>query len=293
MYGLTQTIISQFGTSPAITAILNSMNAAIDPTANLQNFYSIVWDIENARGFGLDNLGLIIGVSRYLEIPLADTYFGFYGTSNAPFNVAPFFIGGSSADAYALSDAQYRTLLLAKAYANVSRASIENLNTLVQAVFGSGAMFVADLGNMAMAYVFTAVPTAVDSAIANQSGVLPHPTGVAVSVRTALVNNATLIAATSGSDIGYGSGFGSLTPSADINGNTITALYATSSSLVLTITGASVLPASGYFTDLTLNGVSYAQSSAAYTYSGLVATWTWTESAAVLASGDTYTTLIT
>jgi hypothetical protein len=186
MYDVEATVLSQFANSPAITALIADFQAWIDPTANLQNFYNLWWNILTAAGAGLDNWGKILGVGRYLTLPSTGTYVGFYNSEGdyVPMSQGPFFAGGSETMTYALSDAGFRTLLLAKALANITSCSIQALNALAQAVFGAGACYVTDGGNMTMTYTFTSAPTPVQLAIATNSGVLPHPTGVAVSIIT-------------------------------------------------------------------------------------------------------------
>jgi len=272
------------------------MNVAIDPASDLVQFYSTVWNLSTATGFGLDNWGLILGVSRYLEVPNANEYFGFEGTPNSPFNVSPWYVGGSTSSAFALSDSQYRQLLLAKAQANLSSCSIQALNALAQAVFGDGAMFVVDLGGMAMEYVFASAPSVIDLAIAESSGVFPHPTGVATSVGTAVVNNAVLLAGNSGSTIGYAVGsYGSLTPPSDNNGNVINSCRNNAgSSFVLGIESAASLTAS-YFARLILNGTILVPSGGGFSFnfSAGLNTWTWTSGTLPsMTSGDSYALLI-
>ena len=95
MQNVEQTIISQYGNSATITALIYNMNDAIDPAADLDNFYSFVWNVETAVGFGLDIWGRIVNVSRYLQIPETANYFGFNeaGASAYPFNEYPFYSG--------------------------------------------------------------------------------------------------------------------------------------------------------------------------------------------------------
>lgn len=291
-FNIEVTMLSQYANSPVISTLKHFAKQWFDPTANIQAFYAMVWNLASAQGFGLDIWGRILRVSRYLQIPNQQQYFGFAGALGAPFGVAPFYIGGSSSSTYQLPDALYLTLLIAKAFVNLARVSIPALNQLSQMVFGTGAMCVLDLGTMQMAYVFAATPSAVNSAIVESSGVFPYPTGVLMNVRTALLFNASLVAAASGSDTGYGSGYGSLSPAVDVNGNAVSALYSAAGDIVLTISSASTLVA-GYFNDLTLNGVSLAASAATFVSGSGTYTWTWSgESALVFTSGDTYTILI-
>jgi Protein of unknown function (DUF2612) len=186
MYDVESTIGSQYANSPVLTALIDSMVQWIDPTVNLQQFYSYLWNIYTAQGFGLDTWGVIIGVSRVLQVNFPVTYFGFNGGLGVPFNNgAPFYNGGANIQAYALSDADYLPLLLTKALANISETTIPALNTLLQNLFSSyGVAYVQDHGGMVMSYVFNFSLTPVQYAIVATSGVLPHPTGVLVDIST-------------------------------------------------------------------------------------------------------------
>lgn len=293
MFDVEQTILSQYATAPSLTSIIEDMNVAIDPASDLVQFYKNVWNIQTAIGFGLDQWGLILGVSRYLNISTPGEYFGFKESGNdwAPFNQAPFYSGGSVTTVFALTDTAYRQLLLAKAKANISDVSIASLNALAQEVFGPGAMYVLDLGSMQMAYVFAAEPSAVDQAIALNSGVLPHPTGVATTIRTAMLDNAALVAGVSGADVGFSDGaWGSLTPSALADANTIQNIYTDGSgNLHIAINGATL--SQPYFNSLTINGIDYASAAATFTGGALQSTWVWSGAAALI-NADTYTVLI-
>lgn len=185
MYNVESTIGSQYANSPAIDALIASMNTWMDPTPNLQQFYSFVWNILTAQGFGLDIWGSILGVGRTLQIPATTTYFGFSGGAGVPFNNgSPFYAGESPTQAYQLPDSQYLILLLAKAYANISNVSIPSMNTMLQLLFGAGSVYVIDQGGMILTLAFNFSLTQVQYAIVANSGVLPHPTGVLVDIQT-------------------------------------------------------------------------------------------------------------
>lgn len=295
MQNVEATIGSQYANSPTMLALIGSWNDAIDPTTNLQQFYSFVWDIYSAQGWGQDNWGKILGVSRYVELTSAGEWFGVKTSDDsfAPLSQAPLYSGEALTTTFALSDEAYQKLLLAKAFANISNVSIQALNTLVQTIFGPGAMCVLDLGAMAMAYVWAATPSAVNVAIAEGSGVLPHPTGVNTTFRTALLYNAVLAAGTSGSNVGFASGYGSLTPAVDGNGNSVVEASYNSGTLTLQISSTSTLT-SVYFTTLTVGGISLAASAATFTsVGGGVYQWVWTASPITLTNGVNYSLLIT
>lgn len=181
------TVISQYANSPVLLAMIESFNEAVDQTQNLNNFYDLIWNIDTAQGYGLDVWGRIVGVVRTLQISTS-TYFGFrqgvpgtdvFGTGGT----SPFFSGQPTTSNYSLTDDAFRQLILAKAAANICNGSIPALNGILMNLFGmSGTCYVTDGQDMTMTYTFKFQPTPVQAAIIEQSGVLPKPNGVTVSI---------------------------------------------------------------------------------------------------------------
>lgn len=187
------TLIAQYAQSPVLTQLIENCEQYFDQSANWNNFYQYVWNIDSAQKWGLDFWGKILGVTRYLTIPVTADYLGFQGSSGtasgSAFDVGVFFDGATATQTYALPDPDYRTLLYAKALANICRTSIPAMNQLLMALFpGQGDAYVIDDGNMQMTYYLGWSPTAVQLAILEQSGVMPHPTGVGVSVTTGTID---------------------------------------------------------------------------------------------------------
>lgn len=181
-----QTIISQYGTSATITQLVRNMDAYINPSADIDEFYNYVWNVATAQGFGLDIWGRIVGISRALIIPATPNYFGFSeaGASAFPFAEAPFYDGTVAAtQSYLLSDDAYRQLIMVKALANISATVAPAINQLLQNMFvGRGRCYANDSGNMQMRYVFEFTLTPSEFAIMTQSGALPRPAGVAITL---------------------------------------------------------------------------------------------------------------
>lgn len=180
-------IISQYAQGPVLTALIDNAAQYFDQSANWNNFYQYVWNIDTAVGFGLDFWGKVLGVSRYLQIPATAAYLGFQGAggtaSGHPFDVGVFFDGATATQTYALPDPDYRILLYAKAFGNICRCCIPVLNQLMRMLFSAyGDAYCLDNGNMQMTWYLGFTPTSIQLAIVEQSGVLPHPTGVLVSV---------------------------------------------------------------------------------------------------------------
>jgi hypothetical protein len=188
------TIISQFANSPTILGLIGSFDSAVNPRKNIDAFYVDVWNVLTAQGFGLDVWGRIVGVSRVLQVSSGE-WLGFEeagnGSVETPFNVAPFYNGASTTGNYALTDDAYRTLILAKAAANITNGSIPAINQILMTLFGSsGACWCTDGQNMTMTYTFEFQLSPVQFSIVTQSGVLPRPAGVALTIiQIGLVND--------------------------------------------------------------------------------------------------------
>lgn len=180
------TVISQYANSPILTQLITNMFQYVDQTQDMDAFYDMMFNVMTAQGYGLDVWGKIVGVTRVVPITVTDIFLGFEeaGTVNAAgFNQAPFFTGVALTGNFYLADGPFRTLILAKALANISDGSIKAFNQMLLSLFPSrGNCYVTDGGDMTMTYTFVFALSAVELAIVENSGVLPKPVGVSVSV---------------------------------------------------------------------------------------------------------------
>jgi hypothetical protein len=155
MQNWSQTLTNKFSYAPIIVALISSFNAAVDPAASIAAFLRYIWNVRTAVGYGLNVWGAIVGVSRVIATP------------SGPIT---------------LGDADYQTLILAKAAANIGNVAVPALNRLLQAIFaGSGLAYVQDNLDMTLTYVFLFQPTATQLAIIEYSGALPRPAGVLIA----------------------------------------------------------------------------------------------------------------
>ncbi len=177
-----QTLLAQYANSPTLSALVEYANEWIDPRHSVDDFVANVWDINTAKGFGLDIWGKIVGVSRVLNVPGDYQFFGFQGSDNDPFDQEPFYTE-SAANSFSLTDDAYRRLILAKAMANISSGTCQDINATIQYLFRDvGPAYVLDLLDMRMRYVFEGEVSAADAAIIYTSGVIPRPAGVQIEV---------------------------------------------------------------------------------------------------------------
>lgn len=184
-----RTVLSQYVDSPTIMRQLESLNDWLDPTADFQAFYDLVWNLDTAVGYGLDVWGRIVNVKRTISVPNTYKTFGFVVHSSpaeefAPFNVAPFARqGGATTLNYRLADDAYRRLIYVKALSNISGCAIPVLNVLLQLLFpGRGRCYVSDLGHMKMRYTFEFTLMTWEVALLIKSNVMIRPTGVLASL---------------------------------------------------------------------------------------------------------------
>lgn len=181
------TVMAQYANSPVLTGFINSFNAAMDQTENIENLYDMIWNIATAVGYGLDVWGRIVGVQRAISIPGSVSFFGFNEAGAGAwtgFGQGGFASPGSGLTTnYILSDSDFRLLILAKAAGNISDGGIPSVNAILLALFpGRGACYVVDGLNMSLTYTFAFGLTPPELAIVSQISVLPSAAGVVVNV---------------------------------------------------------------------------------------------------------------
>ena len=183
MEKVSETLISQYATSPSLVRLIEGMNDWIDPSSDIDQFHDLVWNVYTAVGYGLDVWGRIVGVGRVLKITTTGKYFGFDEATNIsadPFNTSPFYSGQKINNNFILADDGFRVLVLAKAFANICDGSIPAINHILLTLFPRrGNCFIRDGQNMTMTYTFPFKLSPVEAAIVAQSGILPRSTGVA------------------------------------------------------------------------------------------------------------------
>lgn len=179
-----QTIQSKFANSTNLLTYLDLLSQNLDSTANIENFYDQVWNIDTAEGWGLDFWGEIVGVSRILTV--TSQYFGFANANDVNivgFDQAPLYSGQSLTGNVSLTDDAFRTLIRAKAAANISDCSIPSINAIMTTLFGSsGVCYCTDGLDMTMTYVFEFTLSPVQISIIETAGVLPRPAGVSATI---------------------------------------------------------------------------------------------------------------
>lgn len=183
MRDVQKTVLSQYSCAPTLNALIEAWNQTLDPTRLIETWFTNIWNLDTAQGYGLDVWGRIVGVERVLTLS-TDSFFGFAEPQDLtlqPFNAAPWYSGTQTTSNYRLSDDAFRQLINAKALANITDGSITSLNAILMTLFaGQGDVWVADSGTMTLTYTFNFAPSAVQVSLIQSSGVLMRPAGVRV-----------------------------------------------------------------------------------------------------------------
>ena len=176
--------MKQYAASPILNILIDYRKEYFNQEW-ADEFYSNIWNVDTAQGFGLDIWGRIVVIGRNIEITESD-YFGFSTAptrSWLPFNQGVFYNGAKSTSVFRLADNAYRAIILAKALSNISATDVRSLNRALRSLFRNrGKAYVKQVGPMAIEYVFEFFLEPWESSVVRFSEALPRPAGVSVSV---------------------------------------------------------------------------------------------------------------
>jgi hypothetical protein len=181
---LLQCLLWQYNEATALQTLIDRKQKWFD--AVQQKFWtdwiSDVFDLTTANDFGLAVWAAILDVPLVIvpEAQLTKPLFGF-----GEFNVG--FTQGNFASAQMLSSltTEQRRLVLRMRYFQITtRGAVPEVNAFLAQVFGEGVVYVEDLGDMKIRYVFTQQPSSAVELILTEFDVLPRPAGVSAEYVT-------------------------------------------------------------------------------------------------------------
>lgn len=207
------TVIAQYANSPIMLQWIDFAGENIKVCGFFKEFYRNIWNIDCAKGYGLDIWGVIVGVNRTVKtftgffwgfneetLLLARPYHDITGYNDHYYDEKKEFIDyegartaiGSFRDFQELeaeitfSDENYRKLILTKAFSNISNYTASDLNKFLMMMFGNAEkgheVYVQDDLNMSMTIVFNWILSSDEVAILLNAGVLFKPAGVELKV---------------------------------------------------------------------------------------------------------------
>lgn len=169
-----KTVIAQYSNSPVMLSLLDAIDKEIKVCGFFDDFYRTVWNINTAEGVGLDIWGRIVGVNRKVRtfmgvywgfyeesLLIARPYYDIAGDNDKLYDInladdkqsEQYYsaigmfrdLQGKNGDKqdgngedlmedYQFDDNDFRKMILAKAYANISDYSISSINYLLMAL---------------------------------------------------------------------------------------------------------------------------------------------------------------
>lgn len=158
--------------------LIDGFNTAVDPAAEIAEFYSKVFDPATAVERGLDCWGTIVAISRTVTLAGNNASFGFDGSLLNPWDQSPFY-SAQATDNYTLADRAYRLLIFLKAAVNLTNGSLADSNKVLAQLFeGRGAIAALHVGTMHMRFLVQFVMEPFEQAIMQSEDVPPKPAGV-------------------------------------------------------------------------------------------------------------------
>lgn len=183
------TILTQYSASTRLLSIIDTFNQAISLDDFTDEFIAKVWDLTTNETFGLDIWGKIVGIGRYITAPIDSDSFGFSEADNGasdyplPFNDSPFFAGVQETTSVRLSNDAYRTLVLCKAFSNISIATIPDINKFLRMLFaGRGKAYCVNYRDMTIGITFEFSLAPFEESILTNYDVVPVPSGVQLNI---------------------------------------------------------------------------------------------------------------
>lgn len=191
-----ETILRQYSGSEKMMSIIDTFDQAtsIDDFTDL--FLTQVWDFNTCGTFGLDIWGKIVNVSRYINADGDNEVFGFFEANSSEldeypmtFNTAPFYAGEMSTNVVRLGDAAYRTLILCKAFSNISLATIPEINKFLRILFSErGNAYIINNRDMTITIAVDFKLEDYEAKILQNYDVMPIPSGVSVDLKVVEYN---------------------------------------------------------------------------------------------------------
>lgn len=182
MQNIKDTIMAQYANSPAILAIIEGLNNAIDPQYFIGDFYNYVYRLSSAKGFGLDIWADKVGVSRNAPMANIDSKNLGFAEGFEPWNSAPWSDGGAFSS-FRLTDEQVRRLIIIKAASNILYATALNINKFLLMIFYGRKAYYNIIGHMSAEYVFEFDLDPFERMVVYSLNILPRPSGVGVSYK--------------------------------------------------------------------------------------------------------------
>ena len=169
---------------PKFQAMIEVVTGSFVDINNAGTLLPSKFDLDTAIGAQLDVLGIWIGLTRYVKIPLGDIYFSF-DTTGLGFEQGNWMGQFDSTDGLtALDDETYRTMLKAKIGANHWDGTLSGYKSVMESAFHNFGVTIIPYDNQDMTmevYIFGAVLPAIVISLLENGYLQMKPEGVHIN----------------------------------------------------------------------------------------------------------------
>lgn len=191
-------ITSEHNDKPLFVAVIRALTQPFVDRINLLATFPDLYSLDDAVGVQLDAVGIWVGISRNLTLPLTNVYFSWDSTVTLGWDsgswMGPF---DPSTGVVSLPDDEYRRLIRARIAANKWDGTLQDAELIWEQVFADTGqqVIIQDRQDMSMVVGFTGVPlTAIQQALLT-GGYFPlKPQGVRIYYYAIPVNTGPLFA---------------------------------------------------------------------------------------------------
>lgn len=177
-------ITSEHAGKPKFVAVIEALSAGFVDSQNLDNQMPSLFSLDSAVGAQLDAVGVWIGFSRTLSIPLTGVYFSWDDTDLLGWDSGSWqSVTDSPSGLITLPDDAYRRLLRSKIAANHWDSTIPGaIEVFLTTYNGAQSIILQDLQDMSFILGFVGVPlSAVDQALLTHGYISLKPAGVHIA----------------------------------------------------------------------------------------------------------------
>jgi hypothetical protein len=149
-------VTSEHRDRPLFAAVIKAITDGLAADVNLQlDMPSVHFDLDQAVGVQLDQIGLWVGIKRNVSVPISGVYFTWDGDATLGWGQG-YWQGplDPSTGVASLDDVTYRTVIRAKIAANQWDGTVETMYSFWEYVFGAGAILLLDNGDMSLSLVY-------------------------------------------------------------------------------------------------------------------------------------------
>lgn len=197
LYALQSLITSQHRGKPLYIAAIQALVADVVETLETMGSVSVIHDIDTATGAQLDEIGVWVGLSRMLPVPLTGVYFEWDSLASLGWDAGVFQGPFDPTEGLTeLDDETYRLYLKVKIAANHWDGTLPGAYAALALAFtGTNKVILTDYQDMTMSMSFYGEPLGAVFVALMRSGYLPlKPAGVHIAFYGIPINDDKLFA---------------------------------------------------------------------------------------------------